>query len=105
MHRARRVFPLAAGCGLWLIAGCGDATSDPTRVRIPQGELQGVVQGEAIAFKGIPYAAPPVGDLRWRPPRPAAAWDGVRSATAFGPICAQDPAANLGPASEDCLTL
>ncbi|MDE3103889.1 MAG: carboxylesterase family protein [Acidobacteriota bacterium] len=76
----------------------------------------GVVAGEAtadhqvLAFKGIPYAAPPVGKLRWQPPQPAAPWQGVRQATDFGPHCVQlggypdmqfhDP----GP-SEDCLTL
>ena len=42
-----------------------------------------------MAFKGIPFAAPPVGDLRWRPPEPVVAWDGVRHATAPGPVCMQ----------------
>jgi len=58
-------------------------------------------------FKGLPFAAPPVGDLRWREPRPVAAWDGVRKADEFGPICMQ--AAGRGGAaqkmSEDCLYL
>ena len=92
------------------VAGCGDDGPEPepspTRVRIAQGELEGVVQGPAIAFKGIPYAAPPVGERRWRPPEPAAGWSGVRSADAFGPICAQDPRGGIpGQQSEDCLTV
>lgn len=62
-----------------------------------------------LAFKGIPYAAPPVGEHRWRPPRPAPAWTGVRPADQYGPTCAQPQSALLpvDPASlsEDCLTL
>jgi para-nitrobenzyl esterase len=61
-------------------------------------------------FLGIPFAAPPVGDLRWRPPQPAASWSGIRQATSFGSACAQAPgvfAANAqqGSTSEDCLYL
>ena len=64
-------------------------------------------------FKGIPYAVPPVGGLRWQPPVPAAAWKGTRDATEFGAACIQptskastiySPAEPL-PTSEDCLTL
>jgi para-nitrobenzyl esterase len=66
---------------------------------------------ELAVFRGIPYAAPPVAALRWREPRPAPAWDGVRAARESGPACPQDArsAASLGIAplrsSEDCLTL
>ncbi|MEW1860839.1 carboxylesterase family protein [Streptomyces sp. NPDC088194] len=61
-------------------------------------------------FRGIPYAAPPVGDLRWRPPQPPAPWSGVHRAGRFGPMCPQAPhdAATAGvelPMSEDCLHL
>lgn len=55
-------------------------------------------------FKGVPYAAPPVGDGRWRAPGPVGAWRGVRAATAFGPSCPQ-PGAQRYPTSEDCLFL
>ena len=73
----------------------------------------GVVRGEAgpggsgaYVFRGLPYAAPPVGDLRWRPPQPAAGWPGVLDATRFAPSCPQPPNPALtGPASEDCLYL
>jgi len=76
-------------------------------VRTHSGSVVGAVDGEAIAYKGIPYAAPPVGDLRWKPPQPAPHWDGVRDAKAFGLPCPQPP---FGPApmkdwNEDCLTI
>src|SRR5579863_8862853 len=62
-----------------------------------------------LSFKDIPYAAPPVGPLRWRPPQGPASWTGVRKADRFGPICMQkivkDNGVGPGPASEDCLTL
>jgi para-nitrobenzyl esterase len=66
-----------------------------------------------VSYKGIPFAAPPVGNLRWRPPQPAARWTGVRQATEFGADCMQGrfdppPAPDTPPArapSEDCLFL
>lgn len=64
------------------------------RVTIDQGTLAGIRFGsspENAAFLGIPYAAQPVGDLRWKPPQPAPAWKGVRNATQFGPACPQTP--------------
>ena len=84
-----------------------------THVRVDSGELQGVVEDGVVSYKGIPFAAPPVGDLRWRPPQPAARWTGVRLATEFGADCMQErfgpPPAAGAPAvrapSEDCLFL
>src|SRR5580658_5464661 len=72
-----------------------------------QGDVAGVTAGAVETFKGIPFAAPPVGDLRWRPPGPAPTWSGVRTADAFGPICMQGKRGFYGqmPMSEDCLTL
>lgn len=77
---------------------------------INTGKLKGAVVDGVVSFKGIPYAAPPVGDLRWRPPQPAAKWSGVRDATAYGHDCMQLPfpsdAAPLGTTpAEDCLVL
>ncbi|SFR88952.1 carboxylesterase/lipase family protein [Sphingomonas jatrophae] len=72
------------------------------------GAVRGVVlSGRAAAFRGIPYAAPPIGPLRWREAQPAQAWSGVLDATRFGPACPQraTPAAPPVPQSEDCLTL
>ena len=71
--------------------GVGTAASLQTAplVRVDSGELQGVVDEGVVSFKGIPFAAPPVGDLRWRPPQPAAPWTGVRQAAEFGADCMQ----------------
>ena len=54
-------------------------------------------------FKGIPFAAPPIGNLRWKAPQPAAHWDGVRKADQFGPRCMQGGGPGGQPMSEDCL--
>ena len=85
-------------------------TSDPPRAHVAQGEVQGLAAGGIVSFQGIPYAAPPVGDLRWRPPMAPATWSGVRPADRPGAICIQppangDPGVGPLPMSEDCLTL
>src|SRR3984957_6043560 len=70
------------------------------------GAVRGLANGAVDEFLGIPYAAPPVGALRWQPPQPAASWPGVRDATKFAPHCPQS-ASPFGQAStsEDCLFL
>ena len=73
------------------------------------GAVAGIADEPGVfAWRGIPYAAPPIGPRRWRPPAPAARWRGVRDAAAFGPTCPQ-ASSRLGhhaaPMSEDCLTL
>nr|WP_174826571.1 carboxylesterase family protein [Rhizobium ruizarguesonis] len=77
------------------------AAADDT-VTIDSGMLKGERSGTVVSFKGIPYAAPPVGDLRWRNPRPMETWRGIKDARDFGPSCMQTD--DL-PKSEDCLTL
>jgi para-nitrobenzyl esterase len=77
-------------------------------IAIDTGKLAGAVEHGVASWKGIPFAAPPVGALRWRAPQPAAAWSGVRQATEYGHDCMQLPfpsdAAPLGTApAEDCL--
>jgi para-nitrobenzyl esterase len=85
------------------------AASAP-QVKVESGIVEGKPEGTVRAFLGIPYAAPPVGDLRWRPPLPPAKWAGVRPATEFGPRCMQGRIysdmvfRDSGP-SEDCLSL
>jgi para-nitrobenzyl esterase len=78
-------------------------------VNSSSGPVQGTVHGHVARYLGIPYAAPPIGALRWRPPEPPAAWTQTRQATAFGPTCAQvtEFGVYAGPATanEDCLTL
>jgi para-nitrobenzyl esterase len=76
--------------------------------RTDGGLVRGAVGDTAATFSGIPYAAPPTGPLRWRPPQPAAAWAGTRDATRPGDVCAQNQPFNpMSPRSdrEDCLTL
>ncbi|MFJ3828821.1 carboxylesterase/lipase family protein [Streptomyces sp. NPDC090046] len=87
---------------------------DRTVVDLPAGRLRGATEGGVTVFRAVPYAAPPVGDLRWRPAQPHAGWSGTRDATTDGPSAPQmymeggDPV--LGghgspPFDEDCLTL
>ena len=78
-------------------------------VTVADGQLKGQVAGNVAAFKGVPFAAPPVGPLRWREPMPVQRWAGTRDASAYGPPCAQ---AAMGwnsnvaaKSSEDCLYL
>ena len=78
--------------------------------QVESGRLQGALEFGMQVFKNIPYAAPPVGELRWRPPQPAISWSGVRDASKFGPSCPQMFVKNLStglilPGSEDCLKL
>jgi para-nitrobenzyl esterase len=82
---------------------------DQSVVTVDTGALRGARDGETWSFKGVPYAAPPLGRLRWRAPEPAPSWSGVRDASGFGYVCMQsatssDPGGTpMG--SEDCLTL
>ena len=86
-------------------------TGTPPRAMVANGTLEGRLEPSGIrSFKGIPFAAPPVGNLRWREPQPAARWQGVRPATAFGPRAMQRPIfGDMGfrsnGVSEDCLYL
>ncbi len=76
-------------------------------VRVETGLVRGVADDGLTIYRGIPYAAPPVGPLRWSAPQPAAKWDGVREAREYGRACMQVNAAirNLPAPSEDCLVL
>jgi para-nitrobenzyl esterase len=78
--------------------------------KVDSGALQGIVEYNMNVFKGIPYAAPPLGDLRWRPPQPVTPWEGTRDASQFGDSCPQTYVKNLSaglalPGNEDCLKL
>jgi para-nitrobenzyl esterase len=84
------------------------ATQTGPTVTIEAGDIMGVAEEDVLAFKGIPYAAPPVGDLRWRAPQPVEPWAGVRDATEPGHDCMQIPMDDIvAPTgttpSEDCL--
>ncbi|NOZ22205.1 MAG: carboxylesterase family protein [Planctomycetes bacterium] len=77
-------------------------------VRIKSGLITGEERIGVRIYRGIPFAAPPIGDLRWKPPQPVAPWDGVRTCVQYGPSCPQ-PTPLMGPpptnSSEDCLYL
>ncbi len=99
--------------GIWalvvLLLASFAAASGP-QVKTASGTVEGKEDGAINKFLGIPYAAPPVGDLRWKPPVPAATWTGVRKAAEFGSHCMQgkvygDMNFRDAGGSEDCLTL
>ena len=103
-------------CGLALTAlilgFSGPVAAESLTVKTEQGKVRGktINDGKVKAFLGLPYAAAPVGDLRWRAPQPAATWKGERDATKYGAHCAQnqvfsDMVFQDGESSEDCLFL
>jgi para-nitrobenzyl esterase len=97
------------------LLGCGAALAgqaEVPHVRLDEGALTGVLADGVVSYKGIPYAAPPVGLLRWAPPVPPKGWSGERVADDFGPSCMQPmvprrlpPGSKGSQLSEDCLTL
>jgi para-nitrobenzyl esterase len=123
--RSRRAW-LAAICGMALtsltLTAAGATAAETGRataaasgsgpapvVTTTDGAVRGTAGSAGDAFLGLPYAAPPTGNLRWRPPQPPAHWRGVRDATSFAPSCPQNPSGNPflppGLMSEDCLYL
>ncbi|WAL63811.1 carboxylesterase family protein [Amycolatopsis cynarae] len=106
----RRALVVSAAAAL--LASSAQATSGahgPDLVEVRDGALRGVVSGDHRTFSGIPFAAPPVGDRRWRAPAPVTHWRGVRDATEPGNRCPQlsqgPPAQRVVTGSEDCLYL
>lgn len=94
------------------ISLAAEPSPPPAMLTISQGALAGTQDGMISIFKNIPYAAPPVGPLRWRAPQPAPSWQGTRAADQYGASCPQQKRAFLArmmmpsiPQSEDCLTL
>lgn len=112
----RRIAFCALGAALMISAGAQAQTSNrpgnsapdavPPIVQTGQGPVSGKLISGVRAYLGIPYSAPPVGELRWQPPQPPARWSGTRDGSAFGDRCAQ-PLSPLSPesANEDCLFL
>ncbi len=87
-----------------------NSTPDEPVILTASGMVRGAREGDVDVFKGIPFAAPPVGEFRWRPPQPVTPWEGVRDAKEFGPTCAQGgwgaaPGTIAEGSSEDCLYL
>ncbi|MBT8184360.1 MAG: carboxylesterase family protein, partial [Eudoraea sp.] len=84
--------------------------TNAVRVTTKLGNIRGVNEGDVASFKGIPFAAPPLGEYRWRPPQPLSAWEGELDATEYGANCAQsgwggEPGTISEGSSEDCLYL
>jgi para-nitrobenzyl esterase len=125
-RRMRRLsMAVAAGLAIASVCACSEQTARADRapdravVGVEGGQVAGAEVSGVWTYKGIPYAAPPVGTLRWRPPQPVVHWEGVRAATAFAPACVQAhrPAdayfsdiiafygLNIDRTSEDCLYL
>ncbi len=95
---------------LTLLAASSAGVRAADQVKTATGVVEGAEENGVRAFKGIPFAAPPVGDLRWKPPQPVQNWTGVRQATQFGPRCMQraifgDMNFRSNGMSEDCLYL
>ena len=112
---------------LLFVVGCGDGSSmdddaaapdapsrsacetsvvaHPGTVITTTGPVTGSAEGSVLSWKGIPYAAPPIGDLRWRPPVAASCWTTERVTTTFGAVCPQLTDAGEVEGNEDCLTL
>lgn len=88
-------------------AMCQTAVAQIETAQVSGGKVQGVVTDGLSIFKGIPFAAPPVGERRWQAPAPAPAWSGVKQADAFAPACMQleNSMGNTAPVAEDCLYL
>jgi para-nitrobenzyl esterase len=88
------------------LGGQAAASTGGPVVGTTNGPVRGLADGAVDEFLGIPYAAPPVGALRWQPPQPAARWSGVRDTTQFAPHCPQPPTPfGQASTSEDCLFL
>ena len=123
MPRIIRTLALLAAAAAWLPGAAAWADDTPAAQALaraalsanadpPAGRMHGLIAGNLRVFEGIPYARPPVGALRWRPPVPLPRWHGVREVTAFGPACFQPDNTFVSvyveppmPMSEDCLTL
>ena len=88
-----------------LLGSFGVAAAMPPVVVLDSGSVRGMAQNDVSAFLGIPFAAPPVGPLRWAPPQPVEPWSEIRDCTAFGAACPQPQQNPNGHFSEDCLFL
>lgn len=101
----------ALACAASIALSATARAQAPKPVRTHDGLVQGTAEDGVVAYKGIPFAAPPVGDLRWHAPEPPAPWKGVKATDKFAPACMQVPAVlpvfgiNPVPLSEDCLYL
>jgi para-nitrobenzyl esterase len=96
---------LATAVALGLLAAAGSAAAAPVKAKVAQGVVVGEATDGIATWRGIPFAAPPVGDLRWKPPQAPAKWTGERAATQFSANCMQAQRPGSAAVSEDCLYL
>jgi para-nitrobenzyl esterase len=96
------MFAVTTTTALAQAPGC--TANEPDVACTQQGAVRGAAEGDMFAFKGIPYARPPVGPLRWKPTEPGEPWSGVRDGSRFGSICPQIIAQEV-KGEEDCLTI
>jgi para-nitrobenzyl esterase len=107
MMKRREILSLVI---LILFSVARPAATQIRRAKIAGGEVEGTVSENIASFKGIPFAAPPVGNLRWRAPQPVIAWSGIKKVHSYAPGCMQDSGmakmmGSVGIVSEDCLYL
>jgi para-nitrobenzyl esterase len=117
MRSVRKLLPFLTVSAALALAGCLSLPADSLVVKTMDGKVHGklISHGKVRAFQGIPYAAPPVGELRWKAPQPVATWKGTLDATTYGHHCAQnhvfddmvfqDSASPADAGSENCLSL
>ena len=98
--------------GIGIVVAMATLAAAPAAITVDGGQIAGTSADGVRSYKGIPFAAPPVGELRWKAPQPVVPWSGVKPADAFGPQCMQQPypanspyATAPSPTSEDCLYL
>lgn len=104
MIRAVLAIILAITASRTAMAQSGSCPPGDDIVCAEAGAIRGVAEGPALAFKGIPYAQPPVGQLRWKPPQPTASWNGIRDGSHYAPMCPQLVGKEV-KGEEDCLYL
>ncbi|MDR0763071.1 MAG: carboxylesterase family protein [Bacteroidales bacterium] len=102
----KNLFILLLSCIAALFVAC--ANNDISIIKVDGGQIEGSLEDSVYVFKGIPFAAPPVGELRWKAPQPVISWDGILKADKFAPSCPQIamiPGTDKLELSEDCLYL
>ena len=100
----KNLLSIAAAIAALLLAGGCSGGNEPGLVRVEGGWIQGEVLEDMTVYKGVPFAAPPVGDLRWKAPQPVIPWEGVRQAKDYA-ACPMQSGNNPYGYSEDCLYL